>query len=234
MSDKPHDNKLASGSRTGVSRRVWMALAVAGVANAAAHLAVMPSLPARIPMHWGADGAVNAWGPQWTASALGVLPLVLLVLFALVPRMDPKGEAYAKSGRFYSGFVIAFTLMMGAISWMPELSVWGLLPAGGTMNALIFGAVGLLLMGMGNYLPRVKQNRTLGIKTPWALADPENWRRTNRFGGACMMAMGLVAIVVGLVGAWLPEVVAVGLFLACVLGGTAAMYAYSYLLWRKK
>lgn len=234
MTDKQHDNKLASGSRTGISRRVWLALALLGVANAAAHFVMMPSLPARIPMHWGADGAVNGWGPQWAASALGVLPFVLLVLFALVPRMDPKGEAYARSGRFYSGFVIAFTLLMGAVSWMPELSVWGVLPAGGAVNALVFCAVGLLLAGIGNYLPRVKQNYTLGIKTPWALADPENWRRTNRFGGAVMMAMGLAVIVIGFIGAWLPEGLAVGLFLACILGGTAAMYAYSYLLWRKK
>ena len=44
----------------------------------------------------------------------------------------------------------------------------------------ISGVVGLLFIGVGNYLPRVKQNYTLGIKTPWALADPENWRRTQR------------------------------------------------------
>mgnify|MGYP000783211882 CR=1 FL=1 len=44
---------------TGVSPRVWIALVVVCVANVAAHLMVMPSLPAQIPTHWGANGAVD-------------------------------------------------------------------------------------------------------------------------------------------------------------------------------
>lgn len=166
---------------TGVSSRVWIALVALCVANVVAHLMVMPSLPAQIPTHWGANGAVDGWGPSWMASALGVLPLALLAMFCVVPRIDPKGEAYRTSGKFYQGFVIAFTLFMCAISWLGELTVWGVVPAVGSVNVLISGVVGLLFIGVGNYLPRVKQNYTLGIKTPWALADPENWRRTQRF-----------------------------------------------------
>ena len=45
---------------TGVSSRVWIALVVLFVANVVAHLMVMPSLPAQIPMHWGAT--IPPWG----------------------------------------------------------------------------------------------------------------------------------------------------------------------------
>lgn len=101
---------------TGVSRRVWIALIALCVANVVVHLIVMPSLPAQIPTHWGANGAVDGWGPSWMASALGVLPLALLAMFRVVPHIDPKGEAYRTSGKFYQGFVIAFTLFMCAVS----------------------------------------------------------------------------------------------------------------------
>ena len=218
---------------TGISLRVWVALAVLCVVNVAAHLLVMPSLPAQIPTHWGANGAVDGWGPSWMASALGALPLVLLALFYVVPRIDPKGEAYRTSGKFYQGFVIAFTVFMCAISWMGELTVWGVVPASGTVNLLISGAVGLLFIGMGNYLPRVKQNYTLGIKTPWALADPENWRRTQRFGGACFMVLGFGLIVMGIAGTALSNEIVAAVIAVLVLGSVGAMYAYSYLLWRK-
>ena len=218
---------------TGVSLRVWVALVALCVVNVAAHLLVMPSLPAQIPTHWGASGAVNGWGPSWMASVLGALPLVFLAVFYAVPRIDPKGEAYRTSGKFYQGFVIAFTLLMCAISWMGELTVWGVVPAAGTVNLLISGAIGLLFIGMGNYLPRVKQNYTLGIKTPWALADSENWRRTQRFGGACFMVLGIGLIVMGVAGSALSsEVVAVAITVLA-LGLVGAMYLYSYLLWRK-
>lgn len=174
------NNENKGINATGVSLRVWAVLVVLCAINVVAHLLVMPSLPAQIPTHWGASGTVNGWGPSWMASVLGALPLVFLAMFYAVPRIDPKGEAYRTSGKFYQGFVIAFTLFMCAISWMGELTVWGVVPASGAVNLLISGAVGLLFIGMGNYLPRVKQNYTLGIKTPWALADPENWCRTQR------------------------------------------------------
>ena len=205
---------------TGVSSRVWIALVALCVANVVAHLMVMPSLPAQIPTHWGANGAVDGWGPSWMASALGVLPLALLAMFCVVPRVDPKGEAYR-------------TLFMGAISWLGELTVWGVVPAVGSVNVLISGAVGLLFIGVGNYLPRVKQNYTLGIKTPWALADPENWRRTQRFGGACFMVLGVGLIVMGVAGSVLSSEVVAAVIAVLTFGSAGAAYVYSYLLWRK-
>lgn len=218
---------------TGVSPRVWTILVVLCVANVAAHLLVMSSLPAQIPTHWGASGAVNGWGPSWMASALGALPLVLLAFFYVVPRIDPKGEAYRTSGKFYQGFVIAFTLFMCAISWLGELTVWGVVPAVGSVNVLISGAIGLLFIGVGNYLPRVKQNYTLGIKTPWALADPENWRRTQRFGGACFMVLGACLIVMGMAGSALSSEVVAAVIAVLAVGLVGVIYVYSYLLWHK-
>lgn len=218
---------------TGVSSRVWIALVVLCVANVVVHLWVMPSLPAQIPTHWGANGSVDGWDPSWMASALGALPLVLLAVFYVAPRIDPKGEAYRTSGKFYQGFVIAFTLVMCAISWLGELTVWGVVPAAGTVNLLVSGTIGLLFIGMGNYLPRVKQNYTLGIKTPWALADPENWRRTQRFGGACFMVLGVGLIVMGVAGSVLSSEVVATVIAVLAFGSAGAAYGYSYLLWRK-
>lgn len=164
---------------------------------------------------------------------IGALPLVLLAMFCVVPRIDPKGEAYRTSGKFYQGFVIAFTLFMCAISWLGELTVWGVVPAVGSVNVLISGVVGLLFIGVGNYLPRVKQNYTLGIKTPWALANPENWRRTQRFGGACFMVLGFGLIVMGVAGSVLSSEVVAAVIAVLAFGSVGAVYVYSYLLWRK-
>ena len=201
--EKPETTKAS----TGIPARVWVVLMLLCVLNVVAHLAAMPGLPERIPMHWGADGGVNGWGPRWMASVLGALPLTFLVLFYVVPRIDPKGAAYAKFGGFYQGFVISFTVFMCAISWF--------------------------FIGMGNYLPRVRQNYTLGIKTPWALDDPDNWGRTHRFGGACFMVVGVSLIVLGFLGGILPETWILAVIMVLAIGSVAAMYVYSYLIWRK-
>lgn len=79
--EKPETTKAS----TGIPARVWVVLMLLCVLNVVAHLAAMPGLPERIPMHWGADGGVNGWGPRWMASVLGALPLTFLALFYVVP-----------------------------------------------------------------------------------------------------------------------------------------------------
>lgn len=222
-----------TSKNSGIPARVWAVLIAVCVANVVGHLAVLPSLPAQIPVHWGADGAVNGWGPSWTVAALGFLPLVLLATFWLVPRIDPKGAAYAKSGRFYLGFVIAFTVFMCGMTWLSELTVWGVVPQTGAVGIIVTTAIGVLFIGMGNYLPRVRQNYTMGVKTPWALADPENWRRTQRFGGKCFVVMGVGFIAFGFMASELPDGAAAAGIAAIALIPMAAMYLYSYLIWRK-
>lgn len=227
--EKPETTKVS----TGIPARVWVVLMLLCVLNVVAHLAAMPGLPERIPMHWGVDGGVNGWGPRWMASVLGALPLTFLALFYVVPRIDPKGAAYAKFGGFYQGFVISFTVFMCAISWLGELTVWNLLLGKGAVNVIVSGAIGAFFIGMGNYLPRVRQNYTLDIKTPWALDDPDNWRRTHRFGGACFMVVGVSLIVLGFLGGILPETWILAVIMVLAIVSVAAMYVYSYLIWHK-
>ena len=204
-----------------------VALAVLCLASFLAHLAVMPSLPDVVPMHFGATGETDGWGPKGQMLLMDALPLMLLGLFWIVPSIDPKGRAYEKSGRIYEGFVVAFTLLMVLMTWSTEAAVFGWLPNVGLAIPVVLGA---LLVGLGNYLPRVRQNYTFGVKTPWALADEENWRRTQRFGGVCLIVMGLVLVAVGLVGG---GTVALALAVVVIVCGVLAMYAYSYLLWRR-
>ena len=45
--------------------------------------------------------------------------------------------------------------------------------------AVIYFGTGLLFMIIGNYLPKVKQNNTIGIRVVWTLQDEENWSATH-------------------------------------------------------
>lgn len=54
---------------------------------------------------------------------------------------------------------------------------------------------GILFLVIGNYLPKCRQNYTVGIKTPWALDNEENWNMTHRFAGWCFLAGGVGFIV---------------------------------------
>ena len=74
----------------------------------------------------------------------------------------------------------------------------------------------LLLLGIvfaivGNYLPKCRQNYTIGIKIVWTLSDEENWNATHRLAGKLWMIGGLLlmlcAFLPGTVFPWMLPVV---------------------------
>lgn len=47
----------------------------------------------------------------------------------------------------------------------------------------ITALVGALFIAMGNMFGKIRPNYTLGIRTPWTLADAQVWDKTHRFAG---------------------------------------------------
>ena len=85
--------------------------------------------------------------------------------------------------------------------------------------------VGLLFLILGNYLPKIRRNRTMGIKLPWTLASEENWTRTHRAAGFTWVAAGLLMVVSAFWQLHGPTVTVVLLALAV---GIPVLYSYLY------
>ncbi|WP_417118895.1 SdpI family protein [Olsenella phocaeensis] len=213
------------------SRRFVYVLAAVALVNFVAHLLVYPSLPEQVPTHWGASGAADGYGPRYMALVLAALPFLFLLLFRVIPSIDPRREGYERSWGVWRGFVCGFSLYMMAFSWVTEATVFGLIPEGsGLVGSLTFAGLGVLFVALGNYMPRVRQNYTFGVKTPWALADEHNWDRTQRMGGIVSVVWGAAMLALALFAGALGGELLVGLLVALILGGTAWLYLYSYLV----
>ena len=93
----------------------------------------------------------------------------------------------------------------------------------------------VLFVGLGNYLPRMRQNYTFGIRTPWALADENNWKRTQRVGGISFMVLGVLLVVAGVVSSVVPvgDMLMAAIIVAIAICAALVPYAYSYLLFRR-
>lgn len=217
------------------NKRTYLILVVVCVISLAAHLAFYPSLPQQIPLHWGTDGNIDGWGEKWQSLMLDVMPLALLGLMSIVPNIDPRRESYEKFGDIWRGFVAVITLFLIATSWLTELSSFGVVRDGsGVVNTIIFSALGILFIVLGNYMPRVRQNYTFGVKTPWALADEHVWNRSQRMGGIVFIVMGIVMLTVGLLGNILGGRITLVVSAGVFIGGVVWLYVYSYLVWRGK
>jgi uncharacterized membrane protein len=101
-----------------------------------------------------------------------------------------------------------------------SISIMRLLPA----------AVGVLLIVVGNALPRVRPNWWFGIRTPWTLSNDRVWERTHRVSGYVFVALGVLAL-----GAL---VLPIGITASAmgVIGLAAAVWSigYSYYVYRQE
>ena len=212
--------------------KLFWILTVVCALNFAAHLYFYPSLPDIVPTHWGASGQVNGWGPKSTVLILAALPFAMLILFKVIRKTDPKYQNFEKFGKVWNLFVVLFTVMTAAFSWLSELAVFGKLPdSSNIVSILVCGGIGVLFIIMGNFMPQVKQNYTFGCRTPWALNDEHNWQRTQRMGGYTFIIMGIVLLVLAFLGGLLGDIATLVVLLVAVLGGSAWIYLYSYLVY---
>ncbi|MBO5034614.1 MAG: SdpI family protein, partial [Oscillospiraceae bacterium] len=78
---------------------------------------------------------------------------------------------------------------------------------------------------------KIKSNWFMGIRTPWALSDPDVWNKTNRLGGWVFFLTGLVELPVSI---WCPEKVMAAVLLVGILGGTILTYFMSWKWYKDK
>jgi len=144
-------------------------------------------LPENMITHWGGDGAPDGWGSREVT--IFVMPLLLLGLHWLclwITSKDPKNKGQSEKA-------------FGLVFWI--VPILSLFTAGITYSTALgrefqndtlgLAFLGLIFVIIGNYLPKTRQNYTLGIKVKWTLANEENWNATHRLAGKLWVAGGL-------------------------------------------
>lgn len=146
-------------------------------------------LPQQMPSHWGLDGTVDGWNDR--AFVVFGMPAMLLVLHWIciwVTRKDQKNKN--QNQKVVDLVLWIVPLVMLFVSGMTYMTVFG----GDRVNTLtlVFAFTGILFVIVGNYLPKCRQNHTIGIKIKWTLENEENWNATHRMAGKLWVVGGLL------------------------------------------
>ena len=179
-------------------------------------------LPEQMPTHWNASGEVDGWSGK--AFAVFGLPLIMVAaqwLCMLGTAADPKRKNHSEKVLHLVLWIIpALSVVLHAVTYATALG--HAVPMEVVMPILI----GLIFTIIGNYMPKCKQNYTIGIKIPWTLDNEENWNRTHRFAGWLWTFCGIGIICTGFFGGF-------WVFLPITLLMVIAPIIYSYVLHRK-
>lgn len=186
--------------------------------------AVYKQLPSQIPIHFDSSGAADNYLPK--AAACFGLPLLFGMLNIFLHfryRSDPKKESI-------SGKSVAIRLWV-----IPVISVFAIpislfiaLGIRIPIHTILITLVGLLIIVLGNYLPKNRQNFTFGLKFPWTLHSENNWNKTHRLAGIVWVIGGLALIVVNFLNILSPWVI-----IAIVVPMVLIPFVFSYSLYKR-
>lgn len=170
------------------------------------------SLPEQMATHFNFNNEVDGYSHK--AIAVIGLPVFLLGmhwLCAVMTAHDPRKKNISKKVYQLMLWICPVISMLLAATLYP-------LNLGITLD---IGYIALLFMGgffaiLGNFLPKLRQNYTIGIKLPWTLASEENWNKTHRLAGYLWVVCGLI-ILFGTMAGLLSKVGAVAIFMIMLL-----------------
>ncbi len=208
-------------------RKEWLPLAAIAVSFVIAAI-VYQRVPDPMPTHWNGAGVPDGYGSRFVGVLLVPLMSVgIYLMFLVLPRIDPRQANYARFSdtyRFFRSLIILFLLFVYAITLVAVFQ-----PGYQLNSAWMFGGVGFLLAALGNYMPRVRSNWFVGIRTPWTLSSEEVWRETHRLGGRVFVIGGIVIAISGLLKPeWSTAIVLIGSLALAIIP-----IAYSYVLFRR-
>ncbi len=191
-------------------------------------LMVYNDLPEQVAVHWSSAGIPNNYvSKAMAAFGLPVLFMVINIFTQIRLYNDPKRTNVSQ-------VILLFA------AWIPSILSIILVPVtlyiamGTKISVPMIGHLiaGVTVIFFGNYLPKIRQNYTVGIKLPWTLYSSDNWNKTHRMAGRLWIIGGFVLIVGGFLN---PEnaFLAACLTILTIVVLVAVPFLYSYFLYKR-
>jgi len=149
-------------------------------------------LPDEIAIHFNGAGVADNYVPKAIAAfGLPFLMAAINIFTHFTMDNDPK-KMNASSALKYMGKWTAPILSIILVPVTLFIALGYKVPIVIITQAI----VGVIIVACGNYMPKCKQNYTVGIKLPWTLSSEENWNRTHHMAGY-LWILGGISIIIG-------------------------------------
>ena len=182
-------------------------------------------LPDVMATHFGMNNEANGFSSK--AFAVFGIPLILLAVLwfgAFVTSHDPKRQNISPK-------MFSLTVWIAPVTSLVVAAILYPVNLGYALDITYFVELlsGVMFIIIGTYLPKARQNYTIGIRVPWTLANEENWTRTHRLAGTLWIICGILMIIICLTRSasvqWMVGILLITVLVPCI---------YSYWLHAKK
>lgn len=145
-------------------------------------------LPEKMPTHFNLLGQAD--GYDYKMFAIFGLPALMLLMHWLILFLmieDPKSSNISSKIQLLIYWIIPF------VSCLSMISIYGASFGYSMMSGILAQIfMGVIMIVIGNYLPKTRRNYIIGIRLPWTLENNENWSKTHRLAGKIWVLGGLL------------------------------------------
>lgn len=160
-------------------------------------------LPDSVPMHYGANNQVDRLGSKFELFILPCVVVAFGLFFLILSKVLNKVEEYGSNNKnicqtlgivFCALFnILTYFFIYTAIKGVNNLND---LPI--DSNSMIVLLLGIVMIIIGNIIPKAKMNSMLGLRTKWSMSSEEVWKKSQRFGGYSLVLTGVLMIIISI------------------------------------
>ena len=145
-------------------------------------------LPEKMPTHFNLLGQADGYNHK--VFAIFGLPALMLLMHWLLLFLMIKD---LKSSNISSKIQVLIYWIIPFVSCLSMISIYGESLGYSMMSGILAQIfMGVLMIVIGNYLPKTRKNYIIGIRLPWTLENDKNWRKTHRLAGKIWVLGGLL------------------------------------------
>lgn len=193
-----------------------------------------------VAMHYDINGNIDRYGSKYENFIFPAVIIATTLFWSLliqyyekksVTAGQEKDREEAKSnGKVLYLVAVGMTVMFGIMQCVFLYSIFiqehkSLSSMPVDMNVVTNVLIGILLIVMGNYMPKAKLNSLVGVRTTWSMKNDMIWAKSNRFGGMAGVFCGIMIIIETLMIKGLTSTL-ISIFIIILFAVASTIYSY--------
>lgn len=160
-------------------------------------------LPDQIPAHYGISGEVDRWGSKYETLIFPGITIIFGLFMLVITKYASKQEKHGTNNQkigIITGtlMLLLFNIMTFYFLYTDFNMVKNLTSLIIDPSQLIFITLGIIIIILGNIMPKLKMNSMIGLRTTWSMKNEITWKKSQHFGGISFIIVGLLIIIANL------------------------------------
>lgn len=178
---------------------VFLILSLINAALTAVYVALSPL--EIVPSHYNINGVADGYSSKWFVMFMPCILIVLGIIYLIYSFVAQHHEKMLKNQKYVGKIVLGIFLFFIILFWyLTVICISGATQMGNAAEYILAAALGALMLFISNMLPKIKQNKTLGIRIPATLSSETVWKKTHKLGGYLGVISGAVMVILAIVG----------------------------------